>query len=84
MFMHLGNNQVVPISDVVAIVNITPPLNDSLKTFIEKARSDKKMIEIGEKNKEKALIICTDQLYTSPISSTTLYKRGNLSGMTEF
>lgn len=74
MYMHLGNNCVIPTKDLIAILNIEEPSEDVLD-IIEVARLDKKMINISDKGKEKALVICEDKVYMSPISSLTLYRR---------
>ncbi|HZJ85319.1 MAG TPA: extracellular matrix/biofilm biosynthesis regulator RemA family protein, partial [Syntrophomonadaceae bacterium] len=39
------------------------------------ALDEKKLINISDNEKKKALIICEDNIYISPISSLTLYKR---------
>lgn len=75
MYIHLGNNHIISAQNVVAILNMEPPLSEDLKDIIDSAKLDKKLINISEKGKEKALIVCDNKVYLSPISSTTLYKR---------
>ncbi|MCK9313824.1 MAG: DUF370 domain-containing protein [Methanocorpusculum sp.] len=75
MYIHLGNNHIISAQNVIAILNMEPPLSEDLKDIIDSAKLDKKLINISEKGKEKALIVCDNKVYLSPISSTTLYKR---------
>ncbi len=77
MYIHLGNDVVVSAVDVIAILNIEEPISADLRDIIEIAEIEKKMVTISKKEKRKALIICNDQIYISPISSTTLYKRAS-------
>ncbi|NLW92580.1 MAG: DUF370 domain-containing protein [Syntrophomonadaceae bacterium] len=74
MYMHLGNNCVIPTRNVIAILNMED-LSEDVKDIIEVARLDKKLTNISDKGKEKALVVCSDQVYLSPISSLTLYRR---------
>ncbi|MGR6837257.1 extracellular matrix regulator RemB [Syntrophomonas erecta] len=75
MYIHLGNNYIISSNDIIAILNIEPPVSEDIKDIIEIAKNDKKIINISEKDKQKALVICDDYVYLSPISSTTLHKR---------
>lgn len=75
MYIHLGNNYIISSKNIIAILNLEPPISEDIQDIMEIARSDKTLINISEKGKEKALIVCDDQVYLSPISSTTLYKR---------
>lgn len=75
MYIHLGNDIVVSSLNMIAIINIEEPISEDLKEIIEIAQLDKKIINISNKDKRKALVLCDDHIYISPISSTTLYKR---------
>ncbi len=77
MYMHLGNNYIIPLKDIIAILNIVPPLSEDIKDIIEIAKIEKNLINIGEKKKEKSLVICEDKVFISPMSSVTLYKRAS-------
>ena len=74
MYMHLGNNCVVSTKDIITILNVEE-ISEDVQDIIEMARLDKKMTNISDKGKEKALVICADQVFLSPISSLTLYRR---------
>ncbi len=75
MYVHLGNNYVISYSDIIAILNIEPPISYDLKDIIDMARIERNLVGISEKGKEKSLVICNDKMYLSPISSNTLSKR---------
>jgi regulator of extracellular matrix RemA (YlzA/DUF370 family) len=76
IYIHLGNNFITSSKNIIAILNIEPPVSDDLLDIIEIAKQEKKCINISTKEKEKSLIITDDNIYISPISSITLYKRG--------
>jgi len=75
MYIHLGNDVIISSENVIAIVNIDDPISPDLKDIMELAELDKKIINISDKDKKKAMVICDDYIYISPISSSTLYKR---------
>lgn len=75
MYIHLGNNYIISAKNIVAILNLEPPVSEDIHDIMEIARSEKNLTNISEKGKEKSMIVCDDQVYLSPISSTTLYKR---------
>ncbi|HBQ86934.1 MAG TPA: DUF370 domain-containing protein [Syntrophomonas sp.] len=76
MYIHLGNNVVISSKSLIAILNIEPPVAEDLQDIIYSVKSGQKAVNISDKGKEKALILTDDKAYFSPISSTTLYKRG--------
>ena len=75
MYLHLGSNCVVSAQDMIAIINLSFLESEEINDIIELAREEKKLINISEKGKEKSLVLCDKNVYISPISSTTLYKR---------
>lgn len=77
MFIHLGNNVVIPSQSLIAIINIKNPWTEDIKDIIELAEIEQRLKNVSAGEKMKALIICDDGVYISPISSQTLYKRAN-------
>ncbi len=77
MYLHLGNNYIISTQNIIAILNLNPPLNEDIKDIMEIARSERKLVNISEKGKNKALVLCDDKVCLSPISSNTLYKRAS-------
>ena len=75
MYIHLGNNFIISAGDIIAILNLEPPVAAEVTEIIEIAKMDKKLSSVSEKGKEKALVVCDKGVVLSPISSTTLQKR---------
>ncbi len=75
MYIHLGNNYIIYSQNIIAILNLDPPIAEDIQDIMEIARSEKKLVNISEKGKDKSLVICDDKVYLSPISSHTLFKR---------
>ena len=73
MFLHLGENVVVPIKDVIGIFD--------LQTFLRMAEEDG-FVERISKESPKSFVIAEvnkmSKVYLSPISSSTLTKRTNI------
>jgi len=76
MFLHLGANMVVPLSDVIAITDLKSGKSGINKEFLNKMQDEKKIVDISEEN-AKSFIITTKVVYLSGISSLTLHKRAN-------
>jgi len=79
MFLHLGENIVVPIKDIIGIFNIeTSTYNSDTTQFLRMAEEDGFVQKIT-KDKPKSFIIAEvnkkSKIYLSPISSSTLAKR---------
>lgn len=83
MFLHLGESIVVPIKDIIGIFDIestmySPDTSQFLRLaeedgFVQRITNDKpKSFIIAEVNKKS-------KIYLSPISSSTLCKRTNMS-----
>lgn len=77
MYIHLGNDYMVSLAEIIAIVNVEPPISSSVKDIIELAIAEKNIYQICDKGKEKSLILTERHLYLSPISSATLFKRAS-------
>lgn len=82
MFLHLGENVVVPIKDVIGIFDIeTTMYSSDTSQFLRMAEEDG-FIERITQDKPKSFIIAEvdkmSKIYLSPISSTTLSKRSEI------
>ncbi|MGE5372927.1 MAG: extracellular matrix regulator RemB [Solirubrobacterales bacterium] len=75
MYIHLGSDEMIQAKDIIAILNIEPPIPDALKEIIDMGYVDKNIRPICERGRAKSLVITPEQLYLSPISSVTLYRR---------
>lgn len=82
MFLHLGENVVVPIKDVIGIFDLeTTMYSSDTSAFLRMAEEDG-FVEQISKEKPKSFVIAEvnkmSKIYLSPISSSTLTKRTNL------
>lgn len=75
MFIHLGEDTVIRIDEVVAIINYGLFLKDEVnKALIERAKMENKLCDIG-RQMTKSVVITDKYIYFSPFSPTTLKKR---------
>ena len=76
MYVHLGGEVVVPIQDIVGIFDARMvDGNADNQRFLELARAQGRMMaEIPEEDR-KAVVVTTDGVYASAISSLTLVRR---------
>lgn len=83
MFLHLGENVVVPIKDIIGIFDLqTTMYSSDTSAFLRMAEEDG-FIERVSKEKPKSFVIAEvnkmSKIYLSPISSSTLTKRTNIN-----
>lgn len=77
MYIHLGNDQVIAGDQVIVILNLEDEDQGQYAAIIEKARRAKQLHDVSNHGKKKALVLCSDRVYLSPISSNTLCKRAS-------
>ncbi len=77
MFLHLGRNVVVPLEEIVAIIDMASALTSKItREFVNAAQEEGFIKEINSSElKPKSIVITGKDIYFSPISSTTLCKR---------
>ena len=79
MYIHLGGDVLIKKSKIVAMIDLHTVKEGKInKNFLSSIKDNKKYHSISENGKAKTLIITLGENYLSPISSTTLYKRGDL------
>ena len=81
MFLHLGENVVVPIKDIIGIFDLqTTMYSSDTSAFLRMAEEDG-FVERISKEKPKSFVIAEvnkmSKIYLSPISSSSLTKRTN-------
>lgn len=78
MFLHLGENVVIPISEVIAILDMNSTTNIDTRHFLKIAEEEGFVKKIS-KDEPKSFILTERNeksiIYLSPISSITLAKR---------
>ncbi len=83
MFLHLGENVVVPIKDIIGIFDLDNTMysSDTIQ-FLRMAEEDGFVERITE-DKPKSFVIAEvnkkSKIYLSPISSSTLSKRTKIN-----
>ncbi|KAJ49573.1 hypothetical protein BD780_003811 [Clostridium tetanomorphum] len=79
MFLHLGENVVVPLKDVIGIFDIETSMYSSDTTQFLRLAEEDGFVERITKEKPKSFIIAEvdkkSKVFLSPISSATLTKR---------
>jgi len=79
LYIHLGGDVLIKKSKIVAIIDLeTVTEGKNNENLLNCIKSKKKINYISENGKEKTLIITDKEHYLSPISSTTLFRRGDL------
>ncbi|MNP55318.1 hypothetical protein D3C76_1499540 [compost metagenome] len=77
MYIHLGGEKVILSSELIAIFDITIEKSSKIsKQFIGHALEEKKIVRIGEEE-AKSIVVTQNEIYYSPISSSTLKKKAN-------
>lgn len=82
MFVHLGENVVIPIKDIIGIFDIeTTTYSSDTSQFLRMAEEDGFVKRITDE-KPKSFVIAEvnkkSKIYLSPISSSTLSKRSGI------
>ncbi|TGE36532.1 DUF370 domain-containing protein [Desulfosporosinus fructosivorans] len=84
MYIHLGGDVLINKNKIVAIIDLETVTEGKInEQFLKKIKNNKNINYISESGKEKTLIITLKEHYLSPISSTTLFKRGDLRDTAE-
>lgn len=81
MFIHLGGDVVVPLKDIIAIMDIeSSNISQNTREFLQTA-DDEGFIKKISKDSHKSFILSERDnktvIYLSPISSVTLLKRSS-------
>ncbi len=80
MFMHIGGDVVISTKEVIAIIDISfsDGVDKKVQDFLERVENEHSVDKIGNNEELKSLIITTNKMYYTPISSYTLKKRANI------
>lgn len=79
MFLHVGGDMVVPMDDLIAIINLeTGCKKEATREFLSLAAEDRSIVHICVEKRRKSIILTKRCVYFSPISTTTLLKRAHL------
>lgn len=76
MYLHLGANVLVKKDKIIAIIDLDTTKNLQLnRVFFNNFKVNSNITYICEEGREKTLVVTSNELFFSPISSTTLLKR---------
>lgn len=77
MFLHIGKDVVVPLSEIISIVNLSDNPSQLNNEFLKTAEEEGFVIQLSEE--PNSLVISSKKVYLSPISVQTLSKRARQS-----
>ena len=88
MYLHLGDNYIIPTKDLIGIFDLdVVTVSTAGRTYLQQAERNGNLISVSD-NLPKSFVVCGDRsdfrVYISPISASTLVKRLSrtyLSGM---
>ena len=79
MLLHLGENKAVLLKDVIMILNMETAIDSTVnQEFLEIAKDEKRVVSISDSPKTLVLVGKghASTAYLSPVSGSTLTKRG--------
>jgi hypothetical protein len=83
MFLHLGENVVVPLKDIIGIFDIETSMDNSdTRQFLRLAEEDGFIQKITKEQPKSFIVAEVDKkskIFLSPISSATLTKRSDIN-----
>ncbi|NLL42471.1 MAG: DUF370 domain-containing protein [Firmicutes bacterium] len=77
MFLHMGNDVVVPLREVISVISLEEP-SELNREFLKTAEEEGFVVQLTEE--PVSLVVCSKKIYLSAISAKTLYKRASSSG----
>jgi hypothetical protein len=76
MYLHVGGGQVVPIKEIVLIMNLdTMAKSENNRNFIKTAAEEGFIQTVAPDGEVNSWVITTEKVIASPISASTLVKR---------
>ncbi|MEW6622364.1 MAG: extracellular matrix regulator RemB [Bacillota bacterium] len=74
MYLHIGGQIVVPLKDLIAVINIEKMFKNN-RHFFDLAKLNKKLVKICSQDDAKTCVITDKKIYVSSISTYTITKR---------
>jgi hypothetical protein len=75
MFLHLGNDVLTKLANVIVIINSENPIGVSTNAEFLANMGTKNLVKNIDTENNKAIIVTDQMVYMSPISAHTLKKR---------
>ncbi len=79
MFLHIGNSKIVFNDDLIGIFNLDP-MADQVNSQLLQSASFDALYDHTKNDQPKSFIVTDNNVYMSPISPLTLFRRHNSSG----
>lgn len=73
MFLHIGENVVVPLKEILSIIDLTKGDSRVNHEFLKTAEEEGFVVQLTRE--PVSLVVCGKNIYLSPISTQTLFKR---------
>ena len=77
MFLHIGGDVMIPMKDMIGVFDLSRQDSPINLEFLKTADEEGFVVQLT--GKPASLVICTKQVYLSPISTQTLQKRARRS-----
>lgn len=75
MFIHLGEDTVINDKEIIGVFDIdTSTVNKATRDYLSKAEKDKRIVYVNY-DLPKSFIVCDNEVYISPINTSTINKR---------
>lgn len=80
MYLHLGSDVVVSQSEIIAIFDLdTTSVSKNTREFLNTAQKCGRVVDVSSNDLPKSYVLCGKKdkfnIYISPLSAQTLYKR---------
>lgn len=76
MFLHIGGEVMIPLDELIVIVDLeSGRRREATREFLSFAAGEKQVVYVGSSDREKSIVITKRRVYYSPISVDTLVKR---------
>lgn len=87
MFLHIGGEYIVSLDDIVAIIDMErSTISQDTRNFLKESEEEGFIINVDAEEMPKSFVITQEKhkskVYLSPISTTTLFKRYELTKKT--
>ena len=82
MYLHLGSDVVVSQSEIIAIFDLdTTSISKITRKFLNTVQKNNRVIDVSSHDLPKSYVLCGKKndfnIYISPLSAQTLYKRAS-------
>jgi hypothetical protein len=83
MYLHIGTNVLLPLSDMIAIIGYKgkKDANKINQQFLQQVEKSGDIVDISNENVKSMIVAKNDRVYISPITAYTLKKRSKNFGL---